>query len=88
MAHVYYHCGTISKKGEPLKDIPITIHDGTRANFAAVIKRQPGDSDQKWAKDQKDFDAFVQKFYKRFKGPGDEAKYHEPSYTHPEPEHD
>jgi hypothetical protein len=85
MAHVWYHCGTISNKGEPLTDIPITIHDGTRANFAVVVKRRPGQSDREWAKDKKDFDKFTTKFYERFLGRGEEALYHEPSYTHPEP---
>lgn len=85
MAHVWYHCGTISMTGVPLQDIPITIHDGTRANFAVVVKRRPGQSDREWQKDKRDFDRFTEKFYERFKGYGEEAKYHQPSYTHPEP---
>ena len=85
MAHVWYHCGTISQIGVPLQDIPITIHDGTRANFAVVVKRRPGQSDKSWEKDKKDFDRFTAKFYERFKAYGEEAKYHEPSYVHPEP---
>ena len=85
MAHVWYHCGTISQVGVPLNDIPITIHDGTRANFAAVVKRREGQSEKEWLKDKKDFDAFTEKFYKRFTGKGEESLYHEPSYVHPEP---
>lgn len=84
MAHVWYHCGTVSKRRK-LGKIPITIHDGDRLNFAAALKRRKGQSDESWAMDGRDFDRMVYEFYKRFQGRGEKSFKHKPSYIHEEP---
>lgn len=85
MSHVATHCGSVGQPDDP-PEIPITIHNYTRLNYAVALKRWPGETDKSWERRQAKLTKLRHKIYALAQmTPDDPVVYHTPSYVH---EHD